>query len=298
VKNYDTQIEAYLLGALDAAARKDFERAMQSDAGLAETVKQYKATQHRLWGMQLRKKVDRALADFPVQKLTFDRWRFWTYLATAVLLVAFFCFLYFRKTPKAINPIPKRQDPAAQPAPNTSEQTTEPIASAPRPSTIPPQKQPKSSVDPARQERRYIALAQEGYIPPVSDFTRSRKERSTLPTAIQSAIEAFSVENYQRVCQLLQDDARVGGSDESIRFLRGCARFKTGDYTGAGKDFLLLENSFQYRNEARWHQLLCTVAQGRIWEPGPSALLESMAADDLFPYQNRAIALKKGLRNK
>lgn len=284
MKKYDTQIEAYLSGELNAAARADFEQAMQSDPKLAQSVEAHRMMQQHLWGMQLRQKVDAVMAETPATD-GFKNRMGWLYLALAALLAAFFCFLYFKTSPST----PKRPDaptsPIRQETPMVEDKTTEPIATISKPAP------PSNNTN---RVRRYSALAQAFYQPPGSDFIRSTDTAADASSAIEQAKDAFFAGNYPLAARLLRNDSEWA-KEEPVRFLRACARFKTEDYAGAEQDFQRLENSFQYRYEARWHGLLCQLAQGNINQPRNRALLERMAADADFPYQEQAKALIKQL---
>ena len=78
--------------------------------------------------------------------------------------------------------------------------------------------------------------------------------------------------------------------DEMTHFLRANARFQIGQYEAAAADFEALENSFQYKYDAKWNYLLCQLALGEM--EVVQTQLTNMIADEDFPFHAQAVELK------
>jgi hypothetical protein len=112
-------------------------------------------------------------------------------------------------------------------------------------------------------------------------------------TVASEAKTAFANQQYALVSRLLHNESQWGEEIELMRLLRACSRFKTGNFKTAAQDFKVLENSFQYRQEARWHLMLCTLANGNISQV--RQMLDAMIQDTTFAYREQAVALRKEL---
>jgi len=293
MEHFYVQIESYLLGELNGRELEAFENALRQDAALARAVEQHHTMQQRLRGLHLRKKVSAALQETENQtrRIPFRLWR--VELAAAFVLLAIASWLFIDQRSKSARNQALVQ--AQQEIIATTD--TQPVAKTPlpeeglqqNPGNISPKEAPG-----AENLKRYKTLAQTFYVAPTTDFVRSANEMPAEQTRLQAAIKAFDQKKYRLAADLLNNDASLG-ADDSGRFLRAHARFNSGRFAAAAADFNLLENSFQYKYEARWNGLLCRIAQGKAQDRETQALLDAMASDADFPFQEQAIALSKRL---
>jgi hypothetical protein len=283
VKDFTLEIEPYLLGELKGSDLADFEQALLSDPELVRQVAQHREMQQRLLGMQVRKKVDFALATAPNPSNSYH----WLWVVAVLLLTLAAAFWYMRSV-KTEAPTPP-DVPLQTPLPSTPQTildtTTQALPVPPSMAQKPVKKQKNTRI----VDTRLVALAQEYQAQPTDILFRSTGGQSTALTNLQHAYQAYTAKNYRLSYTLLQDDTALG-TDDSGLFLRANARFRAGLYASARQDFNKLSNSFQFRHEARWNILLCDMAQGK----DVKAALEVMVQDVDFPFNDAARRLMVG----
>jgi hypothetical protein len=285
MEKYNTKIEAWLNGALEDTQKQAFEQALRTDPELAAAVEAQQKLLLRLEGMRLRQKLDRALQETPLppdNKPLFTR-RVWVFYAL-LLVSAVLGIVYMLKKNGVGGPFPGSDiiPPAQLPADTVSVSPfTPPVAQAPK----------NKSSDDKKPYNRLIALAQSRYISPSDDFVRGATDNTSVTTVASAAKTAFANQQYDFVNRLLHNENHWGDETELMCLLRACSRFKTGDFKAAAQDFKRLENSFQYRQEVRWHLMLCTLASGDVITT--KQMLDTMIQDTTFAYKEQALALRK-----
>lgn len=279
MENLDDQIERYLLGELSGDALTQFEKALQTDTALQVSVARHRELLERLEALRLRKKVQQALATedvLPAKKPLFFSHNFiWAAAACVFLCLVAWWFV----TPK--NP---------ENVVNIAEKPLPPTDSASAPAPPPPPVLPSKAPAPARVSPMALATSFHR-IPDAASLRDITAGNQGAKTLTQMAKEAFVRGEYALVAEMLKTDASV--EDENARYLRGHARFQIGQFPAAAADFETLQNSFQYKHDARWNFLLCQVALDK--KVVAKSLLSGMLADLDFPYRKEALALSKQL---
>lgn len=280
MENFDQNIERYLLGELPEAELAAFENALQSDAGLARSVVQHRELMQRLEALRLRNKVKTSMEPQHATSVPIyaDR-NFWAMAAILILVSAAIWFLNQpndTKTQRVQNPPEILQKDTFKTPPNVI---------------------PVPKLNQAVQDRtiekaaQLIALAREFHEQPSQNLVRGAAKQEGDPspkTILQMAAEAFFAKNYRLAADLLKDDIQVR-QDDSARYLRANARFNTGQFAGAAKDFDALKDSFQFNHEARWNFVLCQFAMGKMEKA--QTLLAQMIKEQDFPFRDKAIKL-------
>jgi hypothetical protein len=286
VKDFTLQVEPYILGELKGGDLADFEQALLSDPELVRQVAQHREMQQRLMGMQVRKKVDFALATAPNPSNSYH----WLWVVAVLLLTVAAAFWYLRsgKPEVPVQPEIPQQTPLPATPQSVLDTTQQTLPVPPAMAQKPIQKQN----NPSNVDARLIALAEEFQAQPTDILIRNTDGQSTVLTNLQRAYQAYTAKNYRLSATLLQDDTELG-ADDSGRFLRANARFRAGLYASARQDFTKLSNSFQFRHEARWNILLCDMAAGK----DVKAALEAMVQDVDFPFNDAAGRLRVGYLN-
>ena len=285
MKNFTEWIDPYLNNELSESERTEFEAALAQNPALAEELAQHAALQQRLEGMRIRQKVANALLHIPPppRQLWYTKPRNWL-LPFFFLLLAILSGWYFfvRSTPKTQTNIP--QTPAQD---RQQEKTPAPQ----QPDTLPPTTLPMAEKKAAHPSKSYLALARVYQQEPAVGYVRSATP-NTLPTPVQLALNAYEQKQYQRVIELLNSETQVD-TDEMALFLRASAHMRLANWNAAARDFATLNNSFQYRHEARFNQVLCqlngsksTVARKKLQE---------MANSTDFPFHQQAAEILKKL---
>ncbi|MFN0214108.1 MAG: hypothetical protein ACKVT2_07615 [Saprospiraceae bacterium] len=282
MENLNEKTEQYLLGELEGPELAAFENALQTDTALAKSVEQHRAMIQRLDALRLRKKVAAVLGSERT-KVWLNR-MFWVLAVLLGLMIAAY-WVFKPDGPSKTSPV-ENQAPSLPTAP--------PIAS---PKETPGSPLPGNTPDnkPASDKQRLIALARKYQEHPSQTFVRdaTQKESDTAPkTLAQQAAEAYYKQNFRLVVDLLKDDKQLE-EDDSARFVRANARFNIGQFSGAAKDFDALNDSFQFKHEARWNFLLCQIALGNIRKA--KALLAEMVVEEDFPFRAKAMDLKEKL---
>lgn len=286
MNKHETQIEDWLTGALEAEDKDTFEKALRDDAGLAAAVEAHRTMLMRLEGMRLRAKTDDALREISLHALPADRsaWSVWWWIGTAILVLALSGSAYYVFKKNSGGDPPAARPPVVPPAsvtrPDPMEKPAVSVVQAPKKPLPAPEKSAVAA---------YRALAQAYYMAPAPSHLRTAAGDESLPATVRSAESAFSDHQYAEVCTLLADESKWDETAGRLRFLRACSRFKTGDYSGAARDFAHLEDGFQYRQEARWHLMLCALGQGAL--PAARQMLDDMIQDANFAYRERAVEL-------
>ncbi len=283
MKDFTLQIEPYILGELKGGDLADFEQALLSDPELVRQVAQHREMQQRLVGMQVRKKVDFALATAPNSSNSYH----WLWVVAVLLLTVAAAFWYMRsgKPEVPVQPDVPLQIPLPSTPQSVLDTTKQTLPVLPSMAQKPIKKQNNTS----NVDARLIALAEEFQVQPTDILVRNTDGQSTAPTNLQRAYQAYTAKNYRLSATLLQDDIELGADDSGL-FLRANARFRAGLYASARQDFTKLSNSFQFRHEARWNILLCDMAQGK----DVKAALEAMVQDVDFPFNDAAGRLMVG----
>jgi len=287
MEKFYEQIEGYLLGELSGTALTDFENALQNDPKLAQAVTQHRALIQRLDALKLRNKVKAAITRQQTSAASGYTRRI--FLALAVLLILLAAAIWFFK-PFAS----KTTETNNEAAPNTPiEAPKPPTNDAPgSKSNEPPA---LKSTDKKAKIQQLIALAHEFQEPPTQTFMRDAAQQadpSSIKTMSQQAAEAYYQQNFRRAITLLKEDKLVA-DDEGARFIRANARFKLDQFAAAATDFEALNNSFQFKHEARWNFLLCQLALGNSSKA--KMLLTEMSAEQDFPFRDKALTLKRKL---
>jgi len=279
-------IESYLNGDLSELELIEFEHALQSDASLAESVAQHREMMRRLDALRIRNKVKAAArTQRQTGQARYVQRKYWALAASLVLIAAAVWFFY-----QQVNP--ERSDWVDKPVPpNTTEQPV------PIPETAPADQIPDTSPDskPDDKRPRQLALAREHILLPSSTMIRDAAQQSDVSapkTIAQQAAEAFEKQQYRIAANLLKNDPVVE-QDDALRFLRANARFQIGEFAKAALDFEALQQSFQFKHEARWNAMLCLLAQGKSAEA--KHLLDAMLQETDFPFQEKAKHLKQAI---
>ncbi len=285
---YYTQIDAWLQGELNDTQKRAFEQALRRDPELAEAVAAQQKMLLRLEGMRLRQKLDAALQETPPPtngKPPFTRRLWMVYVLLLGSAALGIVYMLKKNGVREVSPRPYNT-PVAQPPVDTpsAQPSLPPVAQVPKNKPLEDKKTPN----------RYLALAQTRYIAPASDLVRGKTDTAPINPALSAAKTAFTNQQYDRVARLLHNETQWGEETELMRLLRACSRFKIGHFNSAAQDFRYLENSFQYRQEARWHLMLCTLANGNVIEA--QQMLDTMAQDTTYAYREQAIVLKEALR--
>jgi hypothetical protein len=282
---HNRNIEDYFNGDLQGEERRVFEELMTQNELLAAEIHQQKMTHEQLHALSLRRKVGETI------RLEKQRRRYHLLLRAAAasfaLLLGSVWFFHKNTTqPMTDKPvvsapvnIPLQRDSVA--ASNTS---------------IPPTGKPSAQTQPLpappRRTRQYAALANQFYTAPRQNMVRST-EGTPADSFLQYLNTAVQEKKHTRIISLLPDDTRVA-DDENLRMLRADAFFQLEQYERAQADFEALNNSFQYRHEARWNVLLCLLARsGNSVEM--QKILRGMTTDAQFPFQEKAIRLGQAL---
>jgi hypothetical protein len=264
-----TRIEDYLLHELDPAERQAFEAALRTDPQLAAAVAARQQVMQGLETLAIRKKVQQALQPRRQSGVVLV-------MATlaSLLLLVLALFVWRRPSPP-VPPVTPTATPAAPPV------------SAPAPSDTKPEVK-KTVPEPIA----YADLARKYYRLPQPDQVRG--DAPARESLQYQAEKAFFEKKYTEVARLLADDNMVK-NDETLRYLRAHARFCTEKYAAAAADFQALDNSFQYRFDARWLYVLSMVAQGKQQDKSVQQRLGAFAKDADFPYQKQAQTLLQQL---
>lgn len=280
MEKFYTQTEQYLLGELTGDELEAFEKALQEDPLLAQSVAQHREMMQRLDALRLRKKVQSALTN-PIDKPTrgYTTRIFATIAALLILLaVAFWFFL--------------RPGPTTEFEQKKSLETT-PIDTAktvtPNETSSPPAQKP---IEKSSNTAQLIALARAFQEKPSQTMVRdaAQAESGTTPkTKAQAAADAYDQQKFSLAAAILKDDQLVQ-ADEEARFIRANARFSIDQFAGAAQDFEALKNSFQFRYEAQWNYLLCQIALGNTEKA--QQLLAAILKEQDFPFRERALKLK------
>ncbi|MEP7323767.1 MAG: hypothetical protein ABI761_17710 [Saprospiraceae bacterium] len=289
MENYYLQIESYLLGELNEHELLAFEEALQNDPELVLAVDRIRDIQKRLAALKLRNQVSAVLKNQERSKNPGNRLKTFFIIAVALVLILITVIWQFK--------VKKR---------NLAKEATTPIQIATPPTN--PDSINKNELVPAgidtialrnpdiaMNDRSEKILVSEFYIPVNIDYLRSVESSNSPKTILQQADEAFKQKKYSKAATLLQDEKKYESEDLGI-FIRAHSYFKLGQYQAAANDFKRLINSFQFKNEARWSFLLCNIAQGKtLKDPETKVLLDSMISARVFPFQQKAIALKSRL---
>jgi tetratricopeptide (TPR) repeat protein len=271
MKNPQDYIEAYLLGALQGEEFVAFEQALQQDVELARAVADHRQVLQRLEGMRVRQAVHSALQD---KGATPARIHWWWLLLAIAGGVALLIFMWPSKLPKSevLPSVP--QAPVAQ---------TLPEAPAPEPPS------PREKTAPARP---WTALAQKYQAKPAAAMLRN--EQAELPAGaseLERAREAYHQGKYREAMQWLE---KAPSEDETI-YYRANALFRLNRFAEAEKEFNRLENSFQYRHEARWNRFLCQLASNKFSDDQARKQALALASDENFELRDLAAKLAKEL---
>ncbi len=273
MEHHYEKIEGYLLGELAEGELAAFENALNSDTALAHSVAQHREMMGRLAALRLRNKVESAIAPQRIKPAPMyaDR-KFWALAASLILLVAAVWFFNQPSQPET----PPRA-PVETPAPKHEE-------------ALPAKEKEKPA--------QLIAFAREFHEQPSQSFVRdaTQQDDAAAPkTPLQLAAKAYENKKYRLALKHLQL-LSITEQDEEARYLRANARFQIGNFSGAASDFNELEDSFQFKHEARWNFLLCQIALGKT-EPAKTRLA-AMVADEDFPFRAKALELKSKLKGK
>lgn len=309
MKNFDNQIESWLLNELEPPEQAKFEQALNQDDGLKTAVEQQHELMLRLDALRLRKKVSRAIqppvsTDERAKTISlFSPKLVWS-KAAAFALVAAFTLFFWQKGAENQGIVQKNEPIPENTTATKTEKTVE--FSAPETSASPENRVEKQAENPksvpTSRDRNpkagnpaLVALANEFYVKPPDSFFRDAfaiDEPQPQITATQKAVEAFEAKNYRFAAALLQSDSSLS-EDDTARFLRAQARFLSGEMAGAEADFERLKTNFQFKHEARWNGLLCRLARGKNIQPE----LDGLIGEADFPFQKQAAALKKAISN-
>lgn len=280
MENFDQNIERYLLGELPEAELAAFENALQSDAALVKSVAQHREIMDRLDALRLRKKVKASMepSSARIVPMYADR-NFWAMAASLILISA---AIWFFNQPNRTSTQMVKNDPET--ITSDTFRTPPNVIPVPKPNEAVPDK----TIEKGAQ---LIALAREFHEQPSQTLVRgaAQPEGDSSPkTTVQKAADAFYAKNYRLAADLLKDDIQVR-QDDSARYLRANARFNTGKFAGAAKDFDALKDSFQFNHEARWNFVLCQFAMGKMEKA--QTLLAQMIKEQDFPFRDKAIKL-------
>ncbi len=290
MKNFTEWIEPYLNDELSDSERTEFEAALAQTPALAEELAQYGAVQNRLEGMRIRQKVATALLHIPPppSQLWYSNPRNWLLLFFFLLLLLLTGWYFFVRAPE-------KMQPATPQIPAQDRQQEMPTPPVPPPDTqrriTPPVPPPMAQKKGASTPKSYLALAHTYQQEPAVGFVRSATPNTPL-TPLQSALDAYEQKQYKRTVQLLATETQVE-SDETARFLRASARMRLADWNAAARDFAVLNNSFQYRHEARFNEALCQLNGSKHTEA--SKTLQEMANNPDFPFHKQAAEILQKL---
>jgi hypothetical protein len=279
MKNLYHLIESFLLGELPEPERARFEQALGQDTDLARAVARHREVMDRLEGARLRQVVKNALKDPQARQIQPWRSLIWVLAVGACIGL----LIWFTQ--------PTKPEPLIIPTESTP---SEPIAQH-RPDT--PQSNPSDRI-PNKQSNPYpqwTALAQKYQVKPASNTLRAAPSANPVEkSALMQAQEAYDKGLYRETLQLLKNTP----SDEDTRYYRANALFQLERFTESETEFKSLEQSFQYRHEARWNQFLCRLANGKLSPDQAWQEAMKMAGDENFELREMAAKLAKGLRER
>ena len=274
MQDLDSKIEAYLAGELNPEETAEYEKELQHNSELYESVQEQRELRERLEGFRVRQKVANALSEN-------QRSSNWSLsgksIFIALLMILTFCLWYFtRKQPQAVNtanPVIEKKEPVM---PSSPKSQVEPVVEAPE------KIEPKPKSTPSKS--RLMALAKQFYQPPNTAITRSSGENNSA-SDIQRAKQAYEDEQYEDCLEIL---LTLGGSVQpsEVRYLLASTYFTLGNYKKAAEIYTSLESSFIYQYDAGWNLIMCQLAEGKLDKA--KELLAALSEDPQAPYKARA----------
>lgn len=289
--NFDTKIEAYLLGELSGRELEAFEQALEKDAELARAVAKQREMMERLEGLRLRNKVAASLKDqrnMPGHKRGTILKGPFIWLLSGLLVLAFGLWYFMAKPtvkPPVKIPAPAEKANPKLPAPAV-EQAQKPLPDD--------KKEDKAPAKERKSRSQLMAMAQQFQQAPTVNLIRDAEnpDNSASKSAFQFATEEYEKGDFKKCLAYLNSK---DGEDlpPEYQFLRASANFKRGKYKVAATDFEALTSSFRFQYDARWNYMLCQMALGNMdWV---NASLEKMVANQDDPFHERALELKSRL---
>jgi len=307
-----TEIEAYLNGELSSGELTAFEKAMNEDERFSMEVDLQRLEHHamdRMLEMDLKTKMKtwdstpppnpfdtKNNVPPPPERTNWIWWGIGGLLGVALLW-------YFMKpaesielpeqieteTPEQIIPLEKESEETKQ---IEEEEEDAPIMAETKSNKPIEKKQTNKPQESVKKENPYRAIAMSQYEVPnnLSSNVRSG-EVSPDQSAYDKAATAFSKKQYKDALDYLGEPS---AEEESINsYLRGHIYFKLKNYNNAISSFqLVAENEWAPDAlDAEWFLLLSYLAIGDKEKTKIDALTSKLAADDLSPYQEKAIKL-------
>lgn len=275
-------IEAYLNGALQGEALKQFEDALARDPALREEVEMLRPLLRDLRRMGIGRRVEAA-----GRNRTARRWvRRIMVLLCSVLVVAAVWWWGLQGQDKPSLPAVKTPvNPSHQAAPSPALPDT-----SGEKSKLPVAGSPSNGLKTATKGAQYLAIATRHYeIPSEYAGTRNTQPRDSL----SAAKIAFLDKKYADAWQMLGND--TAGVLTETRYLKGHILFAQKQFERSSEvfDALAANPASAYRDAAEWYALLATIAQGKI----AGTRLQKILADEKHAYREKAEKLANDLEN-
>jgi hypothetical protein len=282
-------IEDYLEGRLSGEELGNFTRALEKDDKLKDEVQKQKVIIDRLHALRINKKVKNAVDNSKKHNqsnfLAFNRW------AAAASIVLFGLLIWIWQKDK----LSTQEIVDIDTELNT---ITEPETISKDSSFLPDGIVKNSNNVDQNQGHEivaYIDVANSQILFPQDNGIRSieNKELNFESKSYQLVAKYFKEREYQKVLIEL-NKIPVNNFDENMIFLKAFCLFQTKKFSLASKEFIKLENDIQFMYEAKWNNLICQLALGKLEYVNTN--LKLMVSDLEFPYRHKAKELQEKLK--